>query len=97
MGPLPGFKPACASARAHLSLFFSLPRGMTEVTGGVGRSEGEDCLGWLVSFFGFLLIFSLRCYFPMVNSSCAGPLGLRHSLILRWPKHRPLQIRRSEA
>jgi len=84
MGPLPGFKPACASARAHLSLFFSLPRGMTEVTGGVGRSDGTDCLGALVSFFGFLLIFSLRCSLPMVNSSFAGPLGVRHIQILLW-------------
>jgi hypothetical protein len=61
-----------SGAPIHLSLFFSLPRGMTEVTGGVGRSEGDDCLGWLVSFFGFLLIFSLRCSLPMVNSSRVG-------------------------
>lgn len=71
MSALQRRKRKCAHLRPvapiHLSLFFSLPRGMTEVTGGVGRSEGEDCLGWLVSFFGFLLIFSLRCSLPMMN------------------------------
>lgn len=45
---------------------------MTEVTGGVGRSEGDDGLGGLVSFFGFLLIFSLRCSLPMMDSSHVG-------------------------
>lgn len=42
-------------------LFFSLPRGITEVTGGIGRSEGLPVLGAEVSFLGFLDIFSLRC------------------------------------
>ena len=48
---------------------------MTEVTGGVGRSEGDEGLGGLVSFFGFLLIFSLRCSLPMMNSSDTGLYG----------------------
>lgn len=62
-------------APTHLSLFLSLPRGMTEVTGGVGRSEGDEGLGGLVSFFGFLLIFSLRCSLPMMNSFHVGLCG----------------------
>jgi hypothetical protein len=33
-------------------------------------------LGGLVSFFGFLLIFSLRCSLPMVNSFCSAPAAL---------------------
>jgi hypothetical protein len=61
----------------YLNLSLSLPRGITEVTGGVGRSEGDEPLGKLVSFFGFLLIFSLRCSLPMVSSCCAVPQGLR--------------------
>jgi hypothetical protein len=64
-----------SGASIHLSLFFSFPRGMTKVTGGVGRSEGDDGLGALVSFFGFLLIFSLRCSLPMVDSSHADLYG----------------------
>ncbi len=76
MAGLPGSRSAHPSAKAHLSLFFSLPRGMTEVTGGVGRSEGDDGLGGLVSFFGFLLIFSLRCSLPMMNSLCWAPGAL---------------------
>jgi hypothetical protein len=33
-------------------------------------------LGGLVSFFGFLLIFSLRCSLPMMNSLCWAPGAL---------------------
>ena len=40
-------------------LFFSLPRGITEVTGGLGRSD-DEFLGSDVSFLGFFAIFSLR-------------------------------------
>src|SRR5690606_37005041 len=53
-------------------LFFSLPRGMTDVTGATGRSDVAGPLGALVSFLGFLLIFSLRCSLPMGCSCCAG-------------------------
>jgi len=68
-----------SGAPIHLSLFFSLPRGMTEVTGGVGRSEGDEGLGGLVSFFGFLLIFSLRCSLPMMDSSWVVVCGAGRS------------------
>lgn len=46
-------------------LFFSLPRGITVVTGAMGRSEGLPPLGGEVSFFGLRDIFSLRCSLPM--------------------------------
>src|SRR3989338_1979777 len=42
-------------------LFFSLPRGMTAVTGGMGRSEPPLSLGSEVSFLGFFAILLLRC------------------------------------
>lgn len=59
---------------------------MTEVTGGVGRSEGDDGLGGLVSFFGFLLIFSLRCSFPMMDSSHVGVCdAVRGGRAAAWP------------
>ena len=59
---------------------------MTEVTGGVGRSEGDDGLGGLVSFFGFLLIFSLRCSLPMMNSFHVGLCGAgRDRRAAAWP------------
>lgn len=52
----------CGAGSFWLYLFFSLPRGITEVTGGMGRSEGLPLfLGAEVSFLGFLDIFSLRC------------------------------------
>ena len=40
-------------------LFFSLPRGMTAVIGGMGRSD-PVVFGSDVSFLGFFAIFSLR-------------------------------------
>ena len=55
-----GCGPWEASRRAAY-LFLSLPRGITEVTGAMGRSEGLPVLGAEVSFLGFLDIFSLRC------------------------------------
>ena len=48
-------------------LSFSLPRGITEVTPGVGRvfSLVDGAFGGLVSFLGFLTIFSRRCSWAM--------------------------------
>jgi hypothetical protein len=60
--------PGAAWHRAWAYLFLSLPRGSTEVIGGVGRSEVAGPLGAEVSFFGFFAIFSLRCSLPMMNS-----------------------------
>jgi len=51
-------------------LFFSLPLGMTVVTGGVGRLETIDAsFSGALSFFGFFVILLLRC----------SPLGMRIS------------------
>lgn len=64
------------SCRRHAAsgyLFFSLPRGATVVTGGMGRSEGMPPLfGAEVSFFGFLDIFSLRCSLPINSPDAAS-------------------------
>lgn len=49
------------ASRPASYLFLSLPRGITEVTGAMGRSEGLPVLGAEVSFLGFLDNFSLRC------------------------------------
>lgn len=52
--------------------FFSLPRGITVVTGGVGRSDAP-VLGGEVSFFGFFAILLLRCSpFAMFSSVSLG-------------------------
>ena len=81
----------------YLNLSLSLPRGMTEVTGGDGRSEGTEPLGKLVSFFGFLLIFSLRCSLPMMRWSCAVPQGLRHALDFTLGNTIPHDLRQAVA
>ena len=51
--------PVDADADVGFYLVLILPRGMTAVTGGMGRSE-PLFLGSELSFLGFLAIFSLR-------------------------------------
>lgn len=49
-------------SRLGAYLFFSLPLGMTEVVGAMGRVEADPgSLGALASFFGFFVILLLRC------------------------------------
>ena len=59
------WREGCADEKAAseplLHLFFNLPRGITAVTGGVGRSD-VDSFGGEVSFFGFFAILLLRCW-----------------------------------
>ena len=51
-------------------LFFSLPLGMTVVTGGMGRSDALCSLGGEVSFLGFFAILLLRCSPLAILVSC---------------------------
>lgn len=52
----------CGDEESCRYLFFSLPLGMTEVVGAMGRVEADPgSLGALASFFGFFVILLLLC------------------------------------